>query len=54
MILLLIGSLIFSVLTLVLLAVYFITGGKKLILMRLAGACGILASLFWIIQSRMR
>ncbi|HEX8890660.1 MAG TPA: hypothetical protein VF779_16025 [Pyrinomonadaceae bacterium] len=54
MILLLILSLICSLLTLVLLAVYFITGGKKTILMRIAGACGIAASLLWIIQSRMR
>jgi hypothetical protein len=54
MILLLIGSLICSVLTLILLAVYFITGAKKTILMRIAGACGILASFLWIMQSRMR
>ena len=53
MLLLLIGSLLFSVLALVLLAAYFITGGKKMILARCAGACGILASLLWIIQSRM-
>ena len=54
MLLLLIGSLLFSVLTLVLLAVYFITGAKRMVLARIAGACGILASLLWIIQSRMR
>jgi hypothetical protein len=54
MLLLLIGSLLFSVLALVFLAAYFITGGKKMILARLAGGSIILASLFWILQSRMR
>jgi len=54
MLLLLILSLICSLTTLVLLAVYFITGAKKTILMRIAGACGIAASLLWIVQSRMR
>lgn len=54
MLLLLFGSLFFSALALVLLAVYFITGAKKMILARLAGGSVILASLMWILQSRMR
>jgi succinate-acetate transporter protein len=54
MLFLLIISLTFSVVTLILLAVYFITGAKNTPLMRVAGACGIVSSLLWIIQSRMR
>ncbi|HEY0404266.1 MAG TPA: LPXTG cell wall anchor domain-containing protein [Pyrinomonadaceae bacterium] len=50
--LLLLGGMLCSALTLVLLAAYFITGAKKTILMRLAGASAILASLLWIYRSR--
>ncbi|HEX8710194.1 MAG TPA: hypothetical protein VF723_18265 [Pyrinomonadaceae bacterium] len=41
----------FSVLTLILLAAYFITGMKKQLLARLAGASGMLASFLWIFRS---
>lgn len=48
---LLLAGMFFSALALVLLAVYFITGGKKTILMRLAGASAIIGSLIWIFRS---
>lgn len=48
---LLLGGMFFSALALVLLAVYFITGAKKTILMRLAGASAIIASLIWIFRT---
>lgn len=51
---LLIVSLLCSVTTLILLAVYFITGAKNTTLMRVAGGCAILSSVLWILQSRMR
>lgn len=47
---LLLGGMLFSALALILLAAYFITGAKKTILMRLAGASAILASLIWILR----
>ena len=47
----LIASTIFAVIALGLLAAYLFTGGKKMILLRLAGASGMLASLFWIIRT---
>ncbi len=49
---LLLGGMLFSALALLLLAAYFITGAKRMILMRLAGACAIIASLFWIFRSK--
>ena len=49
--LMLIASMIFAVICLGLLAAYLFTGGKKMILLRLAGASGMLASLFWIIRT---
>jgi hypothetical protein len=49
--LMLIASVIFAVICLGLLAAYLFTGGKKMILLRLAGASGMLASLFWIIRT---
>ncbi len=48
--LLLLGGMLFSALALVLLVAYFIT--KKTILMRLAGASAILASMIWVFRSR--
>jgi hypothetical protein len=48
--LLLLGGMLFSTLALVLLVAYVIT--KKMILMRLAGACAILASMIWVFRSR--
>jgi hypothetical protein len=51
--LMLIASTIFAVIALALLAAYLFTGGKKMILLRLAGASGMLASLFWIIRTVM-
>lgn len=48
----LIGGMLFSALALVLLAVYFVTGSKKMILLRLAGTSAIIASLMWIFRSR--
>ena len=47
--LLLLGGTLFSALALILLVAYFVT--KKTILMRLAGASAILASLMWIFRS---
>ena len=49
----LIASTIFAVIALGLLVAYLFTGGKKMILLRLAGASGMLASLFWIIRTVM-
>ena len=46
---LLLGGMFFSALTLILLAAYFIT--KNTILMRLAGASAIIASLIWIFRA---
>lgn len=51
--LMLIASTIFAVIALGLLAAHLFTGGKKMILLRLAGASGMLASLFWIIHTIM-
>ena len=51
---LLLGGMLFSALALILLAAYFITGAKKTILMRLAGASAIVASLIWILRSNAR
>jgi hypothetical protein len=48
--LLLLGGMLFPLLALILLAAYFITGAKKTILMRLAGASAIVASLIWILR----
>lgn len=50
--LLLLAGMLFSTLTLVLLGTYFITGAKKTILMRLAGASAIVASLIWFMRMR--
>lgn len=47
----LLGGMLFSALALLLLIVYFATGAKKTILMRLAGASAIIASLIWIFRS---
>jgi hypothetical protein len=44
---------ILAVICLGLLAAYLLTGSKKTILLRLAGASGMLASLFWIIRTIM-
>lgn len=49
--LMLLGGMLFSTLALLLLLIYFITGAKKTILMRLAGASAILASLIWIFRT---
>jgi hypothetical protein len=49
--LMLIMSMIFAVICLGLLATYIITGAKKTILLRLAGASGMVASLFWIVRT---
>jgi hypothetical protein len=51
--LMLIASMIFAVVCLGLLAAYLFTGSKKTILLRLAGASGMLASFFWIIRTIM-
>jgi hypothetical protein len=51
--LLILGTL-FAALTLVLLAAFFITGGKNNNLRYLAGASGIVTALLWIIKSTMR
>jgi hypothetical protein len=51
--LMLIASVILSVICLGLLAAYLFTGSRKTILLRLAGASGLLASLFWIIRTIM-
>jgi hypothetical protein len=51
--LMLIASVILSVICLGLLAAYLFTGSRKTILLRLAGASGLLASLFWIIRTMM-
>lgn len=47
----LLGGMLFSTLALILLAAYFIMGSKKMILLRLAGASAIIASLLWIMRS---
>ena len=47
----LIASVIFAIICLGLLAAYLFTGGKKMVLLRLAGASGMLASLFWIVRT---
>lgn len=47
----LIGSTLFAFICLVLLVSYFITGSKKIILLRLAGASGMLASILWIVRT---
>lgn len=47
----LIGSTLFAFTCLILLGVYFATGAKKIILARLAGASGMLASLLWILRT---
>jgi hypothetical protein len=49
--LMLIASMILAVIALGFLAAYLFTGSKKTILLRLAGASGMLASLFWIIRT---
>ena len=49
--LLLIGGTLFSLIALILLAAYLITGAKKTVLMRLAGAAAIVASLIWMLRS---
>jgi LPXTG-motif cell wall-anchored protein len=50
--LMLLGGMLFSGLAILFLLAYFITGAKKTILMRLAGASAIAASLIWILRSR--
>jgi hypothetical protein len=47
--LLLLGGMLFSALALLLLFAYFVT--KKTVLMRLAGASAIIASLIWIFRT---
>ncbi|HKR01854.1 MAG TPA: hypothetical protein VJT09_14330 [Pyrinomonadaceae bacterium] len=54
MVLLLFGSVVFALLTLGLLAAFFITGGKNQTLRYLAGASGLIASLLWLIKTFMR
>jgi hypothetical protein len=54
MTLLLIAGTIFAVLTLVLLAAYFITGAKNNNLRYLAGASGLIMALIWLIRTFMR
>lgn len=49
--LMLVASTLFAAVCLVLLAAYLFTGGKKMLLLRLAGMSGMLASLFWIIRT---
>ena len=49
--LMLLASMLFAFGCLALLAAYLITGSKKMILLRLAGASGMLASLFWILRT---
>jgi hypothetical protein len=51
MVLMLLGSVIFSIICLILLAAYLFTGSKKTILLRFAGASGMLASLLWILRT---
>jgi hypothetical protein len=46
----LLGGMFFSALALILLVAYFVS--KKTILMRLAGASAIIASLIWMFRSR--
>jgi hypothetical protein len=48
----LLGGMLFSALALILIVAYFITGSKKMILLRLAGASSIVASLIWIMRSK--
>jgi hypothetical protein len=50
--LLLLGGMLFSALALILIAAYFITGSKKMVLLRLAGASAIIASLIWIFRTK--
>ena len=54
MTLLLLACTIFAVLTLVLLAAYFITGAKNNTLRYLAGASGLIMALMWLIRTFMR
>ena len=54
MTLLLLAGTIFAVLTLVLLAAYFITGAKNNTLRYLAGASGLIMALMWLIRTFMR
>jgi hypothetical protein len=54
MTLLLLAGTLFAVLTLVLLAAFFITGGKNQKLRYLAGASAIIMSLIWMIRTFMR
>ena len=49
--LLLIAGTLFSLLALIFLAAYLFTGGKRTILMRLAGASAIIASMIWVYRS---
>jgi hypothetical protein len=49
--LMLIASLIFAAVCLGWLASYLLTGGKKMVLLRLAGASSMLAGLFWIVRA---
>lgn len=46
----LLGGMFFSALALILLVAYFVS--KKTVLMRLAGASAIIASLIWMFRSR--
>jgi hypothetical protein len=54
MTLLLVAGTIFAVLTLILLAAFFITGGKNQKLRYLAGASGLIMVLIWLIRTFMR
>ncbi|MBD0327091.1 MAG: hypothetical protein ICV68_11705 [Pyrinomonadaceae bacterium] len=47
----LLGGMLFSALALILVIAYFVTGSKKMILLRLAGTSAIIASLIWIFRS---
>lgn len=54
MTLLLLAGTIFAALTLILLAAFFITGGKNQKLRYLAGASAIIMALIWLIRTLMR
>ena len=54
MTLLLLAGTIFALLTLVLLAAYFITGAKNNTLRYLAGASGLIMATIWLIKTFMR
>ena len=49
-----VGSMVFALLTLGLLAAFYITGAKNHTLRRYAGVFGILSALLWLLKTFMR